>query len=169
MNTIVVLLLAFAVAHGEFFTYDDCDPQCISRAVSCIIEEISKTYFPCECFKSAIACELHAKSSVVCLRPGMPALGGADIWKDNEDFHKRNGTRTTMRPTSDPTDRPTARPVIPGLKLGYAIIVVATVTVLGCGVYKVYKIYPYQRISNATSRQNLVYRETTHPLQEGML
>ena len=42
MNTIVVLLLAFAVAHGEFFTYDDCDPQCISRAVSCIIEETSK-------------------------------------------------------------------------------------------------------------------------------
>ena len=170
MNIIVALLLAPAMAHEQFFTYKDCDPQCISRSVSCIIEEISPTYFPCECFESSIACELHAKPSIVCLRPGMPATGGTDIWNDWVRFHERNGSTTTMRPTN----RPTVRPVTPsGWKVGYAILIgitaVIAFVILGWRVWKISGRYRYQRIRNTTPRQSSVYRETTHPLQEGAL
>ena len=164
-------LIAFAISlcavvstSCEYFTYNDCDPDCVTQAISCIIEEISKTYFNCECLVSSTACELHAKTTVVCLQPDKPRLGGEDIWIDWYNYHNRN--TTTVRPT--PSPRPDA-PV--GTKVGHIVVAGTIIIILAIFAFLVYrgiKRSSYQHVPSTPgiSRQDSVYRETTQSLQE---
>ena len=126
----VLLLLPFVKANGDFFMYSDCDQPCITANISCLIQEISKIYFTCECIESPIMCELHAKSSVVCLRPGNPAIGGEAIYNDWKRYHNGSLTTTTTDLSTTthitPTIKPTTQPPSPQV-LGTVLELVASI------------------------------------------
>ena len=177
MKIISHLLLSsmIVIINGEFFTYQDCDKECLTQSVSCIIEEVSKTYFSCECLKSSMVCELHAKPTVVCLRPDRPALGGEDIWIDWRDYHNKNVTTTTVEPTSGPTTvLPTTERPAPSVPTKFSLDLIAsigiaiTILILGAGygIRRLHSRITYQRIPSTPTVSNQVQAERSQPFQE---
>ena len=78
-----VTFLLFLVSSGSsYFTYYDCNPDCIHYNDSCTIVEINANYFINRCTVSEASCEENASQYQVCLRPGKEPLGGQHIWPD---------------------------------------------------------------------------------------
>ena len=109
MSKLVILALTVSIGtqSHSFFTYSDCDVECQSKEISCIISEQMKQYFACHCLQSENTCEMLATPRVVCLRPHGEPIGGGDIWSD---FEHRNSTTTTAPPVPRPTVKPTPQP-----------------------------------------------------------
>ena len=88
---------------ADYFKYSDCDFECSSRNISCVITEINPSYFPCECLVNADQCVSLAADDQVCLQPGASALGGSKIWPDFQR-HKNETTTTTTHTSTTNSD-----------------------------------------------------------------
>ena len=107
-----------------YFSYEDCNPDCIHYKACCTIQEITPDYFPSRCTDTEETCREVASPQVVCIRPDDIPLGGSEIWpKDDEWKHKHHHPSTTAKPTSKPTDKPDIVPNCKNWKLTTVIIV----------------------------------------------
>ena len=103
---LIIIFISYHQAAVAYFEYDDCNSPCRQSALCCLIEEISPTYFPCECLETEIICEIQAKASAVCLCPGKEAIGGQSIYPDWKKHH----STTTIKPTSTTASSSTPEP-----------------------------------------------------------
>jgi hypothetical protein len=88
MYRVVIIGLLLLGNTQSYFKYSDCNPDCIHYNSSCTIQEINPQYFLNQCSLDEPTCEEVASSSIVCLRPDGPPLGGEDIWPDFEKHKK---------------------------------------------------------------------------------
>ena len=93
-RAITTLMLVCSVK--SYFTYHDCDPDCIHYNASCVIVEINPNNFVNRCAESEDSCENIASPDIVCLRPGKEPLGGQNIWPDFDKHHGHPVPKATV-------------------------------------------------------------------------
>ena len=90
-------MIIFVNAYPNYFTYNDCDPECSKLNQSCTITEVQGD-FPKVCYTSPNICEEEADSWTVCLRLNEPPVGGENIWNDFKQRFYPTTTTTPMPP-----------------------------------------------------------------------
>lgn len=171
LNLILVILIG---SSSCFFEYRDCDVQCQRKALPCIIEEINPNYFTCECMDSGLACEVQAGPKVPCLRPGKPAIGGEDIYRDWLRHHSTTTTppstttaNTTDSPSGSTTIAPVPTPSPSKLRIVLPIAFIAMILVISSATYLIRNYLQrrnYSRVPSESPMINLATYQRTTPL-----
>lgn len=157
-----MLCLASPINSQNYFTYDDCSTECITKHISCIITTQNKTDFLRRCTPSAEACNEEAGPDSVCLRPDLPPIGGEHIWmRFKQKYHPSNDPNDTNQNGIFHIVLATS-----GLLLG--MVVILTITNL-CTLSRTDRTaYEPMNPSPHRSRENLIenlYLPTTRPIQ----
>lgn len=102
-RTIIVYLLLLC-GTDAYFSYDDCNPDCIHYKACCTIQEITPNYFPSLCTDTQEICENLASPEVVCIRPDDVPLGGSELWPRYDEYKQKHHhpPSTTARPSMKP-------------------------------------------------------------------
>ena len=156
MVTAVLLLINSSFA---YFSYQDCDPDCIHYRACCTITEISESYFPSQCTKTQAVCEEIASPTVVCLRPDDPPIGGEEIWPAFEK-QKAKHHRTTPKPIVEPRCE----------KWKLVAVIVISIAILYIAQLSLMRVIRHYRRRNYESARNLAtnaaYQETVQDIDE---
>ena len=83
MRVLLIFMLGIARAAHDYFEYENCGETCTAQRSCCTISEQEGNFITTCC--NSEDCMARENNLVVCLRPGLPPVGGSDIWND---FHQ---------------------------------------------------------------------------------
>lgn len=160
MSRAVIIGLLLLYGTDAYFSYQDCNPDCIHYRACCTIIEINENYFPSQCTKTQATCEEIASPSVVCLRPDDVPIGGQDIWPAFEAYkarHHHPTSKPNVKPTNCKTWRLTAVIVIS------VLVLTATQKILS---YVIHRIRSRNIESLAPRQENPIYQSLVQDIQD---
>jgi hypothetical protein len=159
LGAAATLLTALILTQTDYFTYSDCNPECIQAKKSCIITEINEDYFPCTCVTNK-KCETLAGPNDVCLRPNKPPLGGENIWEDYKR-HRWNPTTTT-------TEKPAPTPIKENCEIHLVAVIILVITTMIGGTTSIvqYLIHNRRSTHDRLIDNHGLYHDTTENLED---
>lgn len=141
---ILVILSAKIAIRSNYFEYrEDCDVDCVSSNLPCVIAEPVHDVFTKVCVESSQLCEQQSSRTKVCLRPNSLPMGGQDIWPDYRDrFHPV----TTISPLPAPDEH------------GWRTISLTQLGITACGfiILISYKLFKKIATSNEVQHEPLL-------------
>lgn len=162
----IISILLLICGTDAYFSWNDCNPDCIHYRACCTITEINPNYFPSQCTKTQATCEQLASPTVVCLRPDDVPLGGQEIWPSFDKYKQRH--RITTPTPHHPTFKPNLKPDCMKWKI-LAIIVTSLMSLyaflkLVSKAIRHFRTRAYESI--APSQENPVYNPTVEEIRE---
>lgn len=158
-------LLAMTLTTEDYFNYDMCDESCKLTNSSCVITEVSKENFPCECIASDEACEAIASDYAVCLQKNKPPLGGSKIWNDYKNWKP---SPSTIRPPTPPSPQPDPTSWTEWSKtIGLVFLIIVAVSNLILNAWTVWKRWKSEADSVSDSSPASPLLESQEDLSRG--
>lgn len=150
----IVMVASMNVFDSNYFTYEDCDYSCVETNLSCTISETT-TDFLKMCIDNDALCEQRASSETVCLRKGLPPIGGEKIWPDYK--HKYYPATATVAPDGPNTKDCSKYVLMLDIQIPLLILILIVIAVL------LYKSYNNHDVTLSTDTEPLNDNIEEHP------